>query len=284
MASIPICSTILVTLMVVFVTTQVVLSDDNTPMPPDKTQLGSWFNTHVGSLDKRKGTLDPALVAAEEGAKVVKVRQDGSGDFKTITDAVKSVPSGNTKRVILHIGPGNYEEKVTIQKTQPFITFYGQPGKMPNLTYAATAKNYGTVDSATLIVLSDYFVASNIIFSVCIQPFLTNHINLQNALTFFGFNFFLSLFVFLVYEFDMLKNSAPRPDLNTKGGQAVALRISGDKATFYNCQFYGFQDTLCDDANRHFFKDCLIQGTVDYIFGSGKSLYVVYKSPNLINV
>ncbi|KAL9324974.1 hypothetical protein ACSQ67_005619 [Phaseolus vulgaris] len=234
MASKYVYCSIKVTLMVVFLTTQVVLPDDDTPMPSDKTELGSWFQSNVGTLRKRKGSLDPKLVAAEEGAKVVKVMQDGSGEYKTISDALRSIPSGNTMRVILYIGPGNYHEKITVEKTKPFVTFYGKPGNMPNLTYDGTARQYGTVDSATLIVLSDYFVAANIIIS----------------------------------------NSAPRPDENSVGGQAVALRISGDKATFYNCELYGYQDTLLDDANRHFFKDCLIQGYVDYIFGSGKSLYV----------
>ena len=59
----------------------------------------------------------------------------------------------------------------------------------------------------------------------------------------------------------------------------MALRMSGDKAAFYNCKLFGFQDTVCDDRHRHLFKDCLIQGTVDFIFGSGKSLYLV----NIIN-
>jgi hypothetical protein len=66
------------------------------------------------------------------------------------------------------------------------------------------------------------------------------------------------------------------PDGKRQGAQAVALRISGDKAAFHNCRFIGFQDTLCDDRGRHFFKDCFIQGTVDFIFGNGKSLYLVY--------
>lgn len=71
-----------------------------------------------------------------------------------------------------------------------------------------------------------------------------------------------------------VQNSAARPDGKRSGAQAVALRISGDKAAFYNCKIYGFQDTICDDRHNHFFKDCLIQGTIDYIFGSGKSLYL----------
>lgn len=72
-----------------------------------------------------------------------------------------------------------------------------------------------------------------------------------------------------------VQNSAPMPDVRGSGGQAVAMRISGDKAAFHDCHFIGYQDTLCDDRGRHFFKDCYIQGTVDFIFGNGKSLYLV---------
>jgi pectinesterase len=59
------------------------------------------------------------------------------------------------------------------------------------------------------------------------------------------------------------------------GRQAVALRISGDKAAFYNCKFYGAQDTLYDHKGRHYFKNCYIQGSIDFIFGDGQSYYTV---------
>jgi pectinesterase len=146
----------------------VVLSDDTIPIPADREQIETWFNTNVGPLEQRKDTLDPELVTAEADAKVIKVMQDGSGDFKTITDAINSIPNGNTKRVIIHIGPGNYNEKIKIERTKPFVTLYGTPESMPNITFGGTAKKYGTVDSATLIAESDYFVAANIIISVCI--------------------------------------------------------------------------------------------------------------------
>uniref|UniRef100_A0A803MZ43 Pectinesterase n=1 Tax=Chenopodium quinoa TaxID=63459 RepID=A0A803MZ43_CHEQI len=71
-----------------------------------------------------------------------------------------------------------------------------------------------------------------------------------------------------------MKNAAPRPDGKRKGAQAAAMRISGDKAAFYNCKFVGYQDTLCDDKGNHFFKDCYIEGTVDFIFGEARSLYL----------
>ncbi|KAL3645146.1 hypothetical protein CASFOL_010326 [Castilleja foliolosa] len=166
--------------------------------------------------------------AAEVKATVIKVSASGGGDFKTISDAVKSIPAGNKKRVVISIAPGNYTEKVRVDRNKPFITFHGDPQNPPVLVYD------GTVDSATLIVESDFFSAVNL----------------------------------------KIVNSAPRPDGVRKGAQAAALRISGNRASFYNCGFYGYQDTVCDDKGKHFFKDCYIEGTVDFIFGSGKSLYL----------
>jgi len=52
-------------------------------------------------------------------------------------------------------------------------------------------------------------------------------------------------------------------------GQAVAVRIDGDKVIFQNCRFLGNQDTLYlhGKESRQYFKDCYIEGTVDFIFG-----------------
>lgn len=52
-------------------------------------------------------------------------------------------------------------------------------------------------------------------------------------------------------------------------GQAVAVRVDGDKVIFENCKFLGNQDTLYlhGDKSRQYYKDCYIEGTVDFIFG-----------------
>ncbi|KAK1277060.1 putative pectinesterase 29 [Acorus gramineus] len=55
--------------------------------------------------------------------------------------------------------------------------------------------------------------------------------------------------------------------------QAVAVLVGGDKAAFYNCAFESLQDTLCDFQGQHYFKDTYILGGVDFIFGSGQSVY-----------
>ncbi|GMH11556.1 hypothetical protein Nepgr_013397 [Nepenthes gracilis] len=105
---------------------------------------------------------------------------------------------------------------------------------MPTLKFDGTAAQYGTVYSGTLSVYSDYFVAANLI----------------------------------------IVNAAPRPDGKRLGAQALALRILGEKAALYNCRLLGFQDTFNDDTGKHFFKGCYIEGTVDFIFGDGRSLYL----------
>ena len=140
----------------------IVFSDDATPIPADKSKIEAWFTSNVGAFGTRKATLDPTLATAEAGAKVIKVNADGNGEFKTVTDAINSIPKGNTNRIIVSIGPGNYTEKIRIDRDKPFITFYGAPNNMPVLVYNGDAAKYGTVDSASLIVESDYFSAVNL--------------------------------------------------------------------------------------------------------------------------
>ncbi|KAK0597835.1 hypothetical protein LWI29_029030 [Acer saccharum] len=184
---------------------KMVFCDDTTPIPTDAGGVNGWFSTNVKPAADRKGGLDPTLAAAEESPQVIKIK---------------------------------------IEAAKPFITFYGSPDAMPTISYSGTAYQYGTVDSASLIVDSDYFMAANII----------------------------------------IKNSAPKPDGVTKGAQAAALRISGTKAAFYkakslyvNTQLHVLGDTgmtITAQARDTTTEDCGYSFVHGQITGVGTRAYL----------
>ncbi|ADQ05621.1 Pectinesterase [Caldicellulosiruptor owensensis OL] len=160
--------------------------------------------------------------------------------FKTVQAAVNSVPSNNTKRVIIFIKSGRYYEKITINS--PNISLIGEDPFTTILTYdvaAGTPKpdgsgTYGTSGSASVTINSGAinFTAENITF--------------ENA-------------------FD------ENQPISSK--QAVAVRSLADKMVFKNCRFIGNQDTLYADAGRQYFKNCYIEGDVDFIFGAAQAVF-----------
>ncbi|KDP39870.1 hypothetical protein JCGZ_03401 [Jatropha curcas] len=174
------------------------------------------------------------------GHRVITVDVNGYGEFRSVQAAVDSVPENNTENVMLLISAGYYIEKVVVPVTKPYITFQGEGRDVTFIEWHDRASDPGpngqqlrTYRTASVTVFASYFSARNISF----------------------------------------KNTAPAPMPGMQGWQAAAFRISGDKAYFSGCGFYGAQDTLCDDAGRHYFKECYIEGSIDFIFGNGRSMY-----------
>ncbi|XP_023916953.1 probable pectinesterase 8 [Quercus suber] len=162
------------------------------------------------------------------------VDPNGCCNFTSVQAAVDAVPDFCQNRTIIWINTGVYFEKVTVPRTKTNVTFQGQGFTSTAIAWNDTANSsYGTSFSGSVQVYSTNFIAKNITFM----------------------------------------NVAPLPNPGDIGGQAVALRISGDQAAFWGCGFFGAQDTLHDDKGRHYFRDCYIQGSIDFIYGNGKSFY-----------
>ncbi|XP_074264398.1 putative pectinesterase 53 [Silene latifolia] len=201
--------------------------------------IGSRYHRHSWKAQKQetKTKLKPC--------KKIKVSKDPKksskkAHFLTVQDAIDSLPVNNWCRVVISIGRGTYREKVVIPATMSYIKLKGAGADDTVIEWDDTADRsvqggqpLGTYASATFAVNSPYFIAKNITF----------------------------------------KNSAPLPPSGALGKQGVALRISADKAAFIGCKFIGSQDTLYDHFGRHYFKDSYIEGSVDFVFGNGLSLY-----------
>ncbi len=164
------------------------------------------------------------------------VAQDGSGDFKTVQEAVDAVPDFRKNKTTIYIKNGVYKEKLVLAPSKTAVTLVGEDVKKTILTHDdfASKKNrfgeeMGTTGSTTFFVFGDDFSAENITFENSAGPV----------------------------------------------GQAVAVRIDGDRVMFTNCRFLGNQDTLYPhgEKSRQYYKNCYIEGTVDFIFGWSTAVF-----------
>jgi len=180
------------------------------------------------------------------------VAQDGSGNYKTIQEAVNSVRDLGQKRVTIHIKKGIYHEKLVIPTWKTNISLIGESAESTIITnndYSGKAvpggkDAYGkdkmtTYTSYTVLVQGNGFEASNL----------------------------------------TIENTAGRV------GQAVALHVEGDRCVITNCRLLGNQDTLytATGTSRQLYQDCYIEGTTDFIFGEATVVFLRCTIRNLTN-
>lgn len=72
-----------------------------------------------------------------------------------------------------------------------------------------------------------------------------------------------------------MQNEAPTGVAYTSQNQSVATVVGGDMVSFYHCAFFSTHNTLFDYKGRHYYDNCYIQGSVDFIFGRGRSIFHV---------
>ena len=164
------------------------------------------------------------------------VAKDGSGDFRTVQEAINAVPDFRKNPTTVYIKNGVYKEKLVLPASKTAVKFVGEDVRKTILTNDdyATKKNrfgeeMGTTGSTSFYVFGDEFSAENITFENSAGPV----------------------------------------------GQAVAVRIDGDKVMFTNCRFLGNQDTLYPhgEKSRQYYKNCYIEGTTDFIFGWSTAVF-----------
>ena len=204
--------------------------DDSAGYDLDKDYTN--IEVYINSLTKTSGL---ATTVSADAYHIV-VACDGTGDFRTVQEAINAVPDFRNEETRIFIKKGVYKEKLTLPASKNKVTFIGEDKESTILTYYdfAQKKNrygeeIGTTGSSSFFIFGTDFTAKNITFENSVGPV----------------------------------------------GQAVAVRVTGDRAIFENCKFLGFQDTLYAHGtnSRQYYKDCYIEGTTDFIFGWATAVF-----------
>lgn len=211
------------------------IQDGYVEVEADPKNYISWDDMKVEEAGLTIGDDKP------DRSRVIVVDKNGGGDSVTVQGAVDMVAEHNSERVKIYIRPGIYREKVFVPNSKPYISFIGSQNRSSDTII--TWNNKASDRDQTGVELGTYRSASVAVES---DYFCATGITFENTVV-----------------------AVP----GGYGMQAVALRIAGDKAVFYRVKIVGTQDTLLDDTGSHYFFQCHIQGTVDFIFGTSRSLY-----------
>ncbi|HMQ02947.1 MAG TPA: pectate lyase [Pyrinomonadaceae bacterium] len=95
----------------------------------------------------------------------ITVAADGTGNVKTVNQAIERVPSGNKARCIIRIRPGTYQEQIRVPADKPYISFIGEDAKTTVLTFKISNKEAGSTSAAYATYIGGHdFHAENITF------------------------------------------------------------------------------------------------------------------------
>ena len=211
-------------------------------------------------------------------------------NFKTIQDAINEAasikPEEESQRVIIHIAPGIYRQQLKIET--PYITLLNEePKKIVIITwYYGVGYKYYSVGtdglynatrakekkektpsggrwSATvhLFKTAKYFRAENIIFENSFNRYMTEE-EIED-----GVELSLETGIRTVRNISLDVNSREATE------RAAAFSVEGPYCEFLNCQFLSSQDTLFTGSSPQYYKNCLIEGQTDYIFGGSNAVF-----------
>lgn len=178
----------------------------------------------------------------------ITVAQDGSGNFRTIQEAVNAFRDHSQVRVTLYIRNGIYAEKLVIPSWKPNIHLIGESREGVIITgddFSGKAHPAGK-DGTGNTKFSTY----------------TSYTLLVDAPD-------------ILIENLTIRNTASQRSGVPPVGQAVALHVEGDRFVLRNCTVLGHQDTLfaAAEGSRQYFDKCYIEGTTDFIFGKATAVF-----------
>lgn len=161
----------------------------------------------------------------------------GTGQYRTVQAALNAAPPDRSARApwVILVRPGRYAEILYVQREKRHVTLRGEDAATTVITGALHAKLPGP-DGRPLGTFRTATV------QIDADDFTVERLTLENA-------------------------AGPV-------GQALALRVDGDRVIFRDCRLLGHQDTVLVNRGRHLFARCEIVGTTDFIFGGATAYFL----------
>ena len=174
------------------------------------------------------------------------VSRDGTGDFRTIDEAIEVCRAFMDYQKVIYVKKGVYKEKLIIPSWLTNITIMGEDRDHTIITYD---------DHANILMPVGGLDSEAAVKGKPMGTFRTYTLKIQGS--------------YITLQDITIENNA------AKQGQAVALHTEGDHILVQNCRLLGNQDTVYTGVAgaRIAFYDCYIEGTTDFIFGPSRAWF-----------
>lgn len=252
----------------------------------------AYDHVSVGSSD----VLNDVYLETEADTSPVKYQSEvkvGKGQqFETITDAVKYIGrmTRTTERVTITLTDALYREQVMVDT--PYVTISSEAGSTITWYYGSGYTYYSAdmngyysearaVDKyekgvaigmgtghwgATVNVLptATAFRSEGVIYESSFNRYMTTE-EVEDGVGKGGDN----------SKVDRSKATDADIKLYKNKERACVIFIEADQSEFKDCQFLSSQDTMFTGNNTEhtYFKNCVIEGTTDYICGDGSAVF-----------
>ena len=174
------------------------------------------------------------------------VAQDGTGNYKTVQEAIDAAPTGRIAPWLIFVKNGTYEELVTIPENKPFIHLIGQDKEKTVICYWINNGGSSDIgwDYSTNNPESKTYGKQGVV-QVNSTDFYTENIS-------------------YIDSYGVERQAGP---------MGLAMSSRNDRQAFNNCQMRSYQDTWYTDVRnssaRQYVNNCLIEGAVDFYYGGG---------------
>src|SRR3954467_4765774 len=84
------------------------------------------------------------------------VSAGGSGDVRTVQEAIDKVPVNNKSRVVIRIKAGIYNEQVRVPADKPYISFIGDSAEKTKITFNLSNKAAGSTSASYSVYIAGH--------------------------------------------------------------------------------------------------------------------------------